>query len=66
MSTNGYYGNWGGAFIPEVLYETFRQLNLAFEQARSDSAFWDEYTTLMSTYSCRPTPLTRADNLPRY
>jgi tryptophan synthase beta chain len=63
MSDRGYFGQWGGAFIPEVLYETFRALNKAFVRAREDASFWQEYVELMSTYSCRPTPLTRADNL---
>jgi tryptophan synthase beta chain len=61
----GYYGPWGGAFIPEVLHETFRGLTAAFEAAQADPAFWREYVRLMSTYSCRPTPLTFADNLTR-
>lgn len=64
-NTNGYYGEWGGAFIPEVLYETFRQFNAAFEAAKSEPAFWQEYCDLMGTYSCRPTPLTHAENLSR-
>ncbi len=59
----GYYGQWGGAFIPEVLHETFRQFNQAYEEVRADESFWREYEQLMSTYSCRPTPLTPADNL---
>jgi tryptophan synthase beta chain len=63
MSNTGYYGNWGGAFIPEVLYETFRELKAAFTAARNDPGFWREYVELMRNYSCRPTPLTRADNL---
>jgi tryptophan synthase beta chain len=62
----GYYGTWGGAFIPEVLHETFRELNAAFEAARSDPGFWREYVRLMSTYSCRPTPLTFCENLTRH
>ncbi len=66
MTTNGYYGQWGGAFIPEVLYETFQELNKAFEQAKADPSFWQEYLTLMQTYSCRPTPLTHAENLSRH
>jgi len=66
MIKKGYYGQWGGAFIPEVLYETFKELNLAYEQARNDPLFWEEYVKLMSTYSCRPTPLTFAENLSRY
>ncbi|MBU0675739.1 MAG: tryptophan synthase subunit beta [Proteobacteria bacterium] len=63
MNRQGYYGAWGGAFIPEVLYETFRELNIAFQAAKADSSFWREYIDLMQSYSCRPTPLTRADNL---
>ncbi|MCK5230980.1 MAG: pyridoxal-phosphate dependent enzyme, partial [Desulfobulbaceae bacterium] len=66
MTKKGYYGEWGGAFIPEVLYETFKELNLAYEQARRDPLFWEEYVDLMSTYSCRPTPLTFAENLSRH
>ncbi|MEW6521065.1 MAG: tryptophan synthase subunit beta [Thermodesulfobacteriota bacterium] len=62
----GYYGEWGGAFIPEVLYQTFRELNDAFRQAKADPAFWQHYVSLMSTYSCRPTPLTHAENLSRH
>lgn len=63
MVRKGYFGQWGGAFNPEVLHETFKQLNEAFETAKADPAFWREYVELMSTYSCRPTPLTYAENL---
>ncbi|MEJ2057611.1 MAG: tryptophan synthase subunit beta, partial [Desulfofustis sp.] len=63
MSTRKYFGNWGGSFIPEVLHETFRQLDAAYQEIRNDPAFWEEYLRLMSTYSCRPTPLTHAENL---
>ncbi len=66
MTGTGYYGQWGGAFIPEVLHETFQQLNKAFQEARADPDFWEEYTKLMSSYSCRPTPLTAAENLSRH
>ncbi len=59
----GYFGQWGGAFIPEVLYQTFAELNTAYEAARADSSFWQEYIDLMANYSCRPTPLTFAENL---
>jgi len=63
MNKKAYYGQWGGAFIPEVLFETFRQLSSAYEKAKADPLFWNEYLQLMASYSCRPTPLTRADNL---
>jgi len=63
MTRKGYYGKWGGAFNPEILHETFKQLNKAFEEAKEDPTFWQEFIDLMSTYSCRPTPLTYAGNL---
>jgi tryptophan synthase beta subunit len=52
-----------GAYIPEILVETLDQLEQAFDEARSDPSFWQEYEALMTSYSCRPTPLTCADNL---
>jgi len=63
MITRRYYGRFGGAYIPEILVSTFDQLVKAFEEARDDPAFWQEFETLMATYSCRPTPLTFAQNL---
>ena len=62
----GYYLGFGGAYVPEILHATFEELNLAFQAARSDPTFWAEYEELMSTYSCRPTPLTFAENLTRH
>ncbi|NCC23636.1 MAG: tryptophan synthase subunit beta [Deltaproteobacteria bacterium] len=66
MNRPGYHGRFGGAFLPEILVATFDQLGQAFAQAKADPSFWQEYTELMSTYSCRPTPLTPADNLSRH
>ena len=66
MDKNGFFGNWGGAYIPEVLHQTFQELKEEYRRCRKDPAFWHEYLTLMSTYSCRPTPLTYADNLTRH
>jgi tryptophan synthase beta chain len=66
MLETRYYGEFGGAYLPEILVSTFEQLNTAFQEAREDPGFWQEYKNLMSTYSCRPTPLTYAENLTRY
>lgn len=63
MNKRGYYGEFGGAFIPETLVATFDELSDAFEEAKNDPTFWQEYEDIMSTYSCRPTPLTLAENL---
>jgi len=66
MIETHYYGKYGGAFLPEILVSTFEELAAAFHEARDDPGFWEEYKNLMSTYSCRPTPLTFAENLTRH
>ena len=66
MSERGYFGEFGGSFIPEILVATFEELTAAYEDARSDPAFWEEYVALMGNYSCRPTPLTEAVNLTQH
>ncbi|MFC1815305.1 tryptophan synthase subunit beta [Thermodesulfobacteriota bacterium] len=66
MIDRGYYKGFGGAYLPEVLIATFEELVDTFQDAKSDPAFWQEYTEIMSTYSCRPTPLTFAENLTGY
>jgi tryptophan synthase beta chain len=66
MKNRGYYGQFGGAFVPEILMATFDELETAFDAARSDPTFWNEYVELMSSYSCRPTPITFAENLTRH
>ena len=63
MIARRYYGEFGGAYIPEILVSTFEQLVAAFQEARSDPDFWNEYEDLMATYSGRPTPVTFAHNL---
>lgn len=62
----GYFGNYGGAFLPEILIATFDELKAQFYQAKEDPDFWRSYEQIMSTYSCRPTPLTFAENLTSY
>ena len=65
MLNRGYYGDFGGAYLPEILVATFDELEVAFNEARSDPTFWREYESIMQTYSCRPTPLTYAANISR-
>jgi len=66
MKQHGYYGSFGGAFIPEILVSTFEELLEAFENARADASFWREYEQVMQDYSGRPTPITFAENLTRH
>ena len=63
MKNRGYYAEFGGAFVPEILTATFDELEEQFERARADPAFWREYVELMASYSGRPTPVTFAQNL---
>ena len=66
MIESRYYGEFGGSFIPEILVSTFDQLVEAFQEAKADPHFWLQYEDIMSTYSCRPTPLTYAENLTKH
>jgi tryptophan synthase beta chain len=66
MERPGYYGDFGGAFIPEILVATLEELKTAVEQIKRDPSFWKAYQSLMSSYSCRPTPLTYSENLTRH
>jgi tryptophan synthase beta chain len=66
MFNRGYYDGFGGAYLPEILTSTFDELEKVFSEAKSDPDFWRQYENLMSTYSCRPTPITFAENLTRH
>ncbi|HET6339297.1 MAG TPA: tryptophan synthase subunit beta [Polyangiales bacterium] len=66
MHERGYYGQFGGAYLPEVLVATFDELEEAFRAAKADPTFWSSYEALMSSYSCRPTPITYAENLTKH
>ncbi|MEE2659140.1 MAG: tryptophan synthase subunit beta [Candidatus Latescibacterota bacterium] len=59
----GYFGDYGGAYIPEILRSTLQELTDAFDAARRDPAFWAEFVDVMQSYSCRPTPITHLENL---
>jgi tryptophan synthase beta chain len=61
----GYYGRFGGAFVPEILRTTLDELIAVFDEARADAKFWEEFVQVMHTYSCRPTPITFLENLSR-
>ena len=63
MRNRGYYSEFGGAYVPEILVATFDELEHEFDKAKSDPSFWKSYEELMASYSGRATPLTPADNL---
>ncbi len=59
----GYYGDYGGAFLPEILRTTIDELAVCFRACKNDPSFWREYVELMHAYSGRPTPVTHLANL---
>ena len=62
----GYFGDYGGRFVPETLVPALDELTAAYEQARGDAAFRDEFEALSGDYSGRPTPLYLAQRLSDY
>lgn len=59
----GYFGAYGGRFVPETLIPALDELLAAYESARADAEFQDQLATLQATYVGRPTPLTHARRL---
>lgn len=53
----GYFGDYGGRFVPETLVPSLDELTEAYRVARADPAFWSEFEELSRDYSGRPTPL---------
>jgi tryptophan synthase beta chain len=53
----GYYGAYGGRFVPETLVAPVQELERAYLEARTDPAFVDSFTGLLRQYVGRPTPL---------
>ncbi|HRL11159.1 MAG TPA: tryptophan synthase subunit beta [Aggregatilineales bacterium] len=59
----GYYGEFGGRFVPETLMPALDELTAAYAEAMQDPAFHAELAYLQTTYTGRPTPLTYARRL---
>jgi len=59
----GYWGEYGGRFVPEILVAPLDELTTAYFAARDDNAFQDEFNSLLTNYSGRPTALTYANRL---
>jgi len=59
----GYYGDWGGTFVPETLMAPLEELKDAYRRAKRDRAFGARYAELLEHYVGRPTPLYLARRL---
>jgi tryptophan synthase beta chain len=63
VNEKGYYGNFGGAFIPEMLYPNVEELRQNYLRIMETSDFQEEFQRLLRDYVGRPTPLFLAERL---
>lgn len=59
----GYYGDFGGRFVPETIIPALDELSAAYQDAMADPEFHAELAYLQHTYTGRPTPVTYAKRL---
>ena len=62
-NTRGYYGEFGGAYIPEMLYPNVEELRENYLNILADPDFQKQYQKLLRDYVGRPTPLFEAKRL---
>ncbi|MDR1720313.1 MAG: tryptophan synthase subunit beta [Dysgonamonadaceae bacterium] len=63
VDENGYYGIFGGAYIPEILYSSVEKLKNAYLEILNEPAFQKEFHDLLHNYAGRPSPLYLARRL---
>jgi tryptophan synthase beta chain len=63
VNNRGYYGNFGGAYIPEMLYPNVEELQEKYLQIIHEESFLEEFQDLLKDYVGRPTPLYFAKRL---
>jgi tryptophan synthase beta chain len=63
VDERGYYGNFGGAFIPEMLYPNVEELRENYERIVQEPDFQKQYNHLLKDFVGRPTPLYLAERL---
>ena len=57
LDEKGYYGEFGGAYIPEMLYPNVEELRQQYITIMSSPEFQEEFHSLLQEYLGRPTPL---------
>jgi tryptophan synthase beta chain len=63
IDKNGFYGQYGGAYIPEMLYTNVEELRQQYLKIITEKSFSDEFNRLLKNYVGRPTPLYFATRL---
>ena len=59
----GYFGSFGGRFMPEALVAALDELTVAWQDAMADPAFLEEFETILREYAGLPSPLYEARRL---
>tara|TARA_B110000977_G_scaffold193533_1_gene268630 strand:- start:6979 stop:7440 length:462 start_codon:yes stop_codon:yes gene_type:complete len=59
----GFYGKFGGSFVPELLHSNVEELDKAFRLQKINKSFNQQFHTLLNDYVGRPTPLYFSENL---
>lgn len=62
-TAKGFFGTFGGSFVPENLQAALDKIEQAFDEAREDEAFKEEYQSILKEYVGRENPLTYAERL---
>jgi len=63
VNDEGYYGKFGGAYIPEMLYPNVEELRTRYLEIINSDDFRKEFTSLLKDYAGRPTPLFYASRM---
>ncbi len=63
IDKGGNYGEFGGAYIPEMLYPNIRELEENYVKITTSEQFKNEFSKLLKDYAGRPTPLFKAERL---
>ena len=63
VDEKGFYGDFGGAYIPEMLYPNVEELRQNYIQISESDSFQEEFQSLLTEYVGRPTPLYFAERL---
>ena len=66
MTTKGYFGQFGGSFVPEPIQVLLDELEVTFEKYKDDPEFLAEFRHYLKDYSGRETPLYYAESLTEY
>ena len=63
VNSEGYYGEFGGAYVPEILHRCVEELQKSYLEVIESESFKREYDELLRNYVGRPSPLYRANRL---